>query len=395
MPLLRSISHRKVLNSHVGFTTEFLVALGDGSLGRAAAPQGETISIYEDRKAGLDPEAVIGAVRADGLLGAELDQAAFDGYLQDRIPRFGRNNAFALSEAFFSAAGRTRSFFELVGLPERPPERPRLALNILNGGWHAYTNPVLSDFSEFMLVARSRDLDEVVPEHNAIQKAVREGQLALPKIVVSGHPVHGFAARDNREVVEFLLKIVDGLGLAAKYDLMIDASAGDLSDGPGYKFGLTDGRTRSAGELVEYWSAMIRDYGLRFLEDPFGEKDFASWQALTASRGECEIIGDNLYSSDEARIRDGAGRGLATAAVIKPNQAGTVTAVVRALLAARETGQMPVTSHRSISTESTFLSLLTCALGAPVVKNGPLASDYSSVVRLNEIIRLTEGPHGR
>lgn len=395
MPVLRSISHRKVLNSHVGFTTEFLVTLADGSVGRAAAPQGETISIYEDRQAGLDPEVLIGTVRGDGLLGAETDQAAFDGYLQARIPRFGRNNAFALSEAFFAAAVRTRSFFELAGRPERPMERPRLALNILNGGWHAYTNPVLSDFSEFMLVARSRDLDEVIPEHNAIQRVVREEQLAQPKIVVSGQPVNGFARRDNREVVEFLLKVVDGLGLSGRYDLMIDASAGDLGDGQGYKFGVTDGGLRSADELVAYWSAMIRDYGLRFLEDPFGEKDDRSWRALTADRGDCHIIGDNLYSSDETRIRDGAVRGLATAAVIKPNQAGTVTAVVRALEAALGTGQLAITSHRSISTESTFLSLLTCALGASIIKIGPLATDYSSIVRLNEIIRLTEGVHGR
>lgn len=395
MPILRSISHRRVLNSHVGFTTEFVVELADGSVGQAAAPQGETISIYEDRQAGLDPQTMVLAIRADRLLGTETDQASFDAYLQDRIPQFGRNNAFALSEAFFAAARRTRSAFDLLGCAERTMTAPRLALNILNGGWHAYTNPVLSDFSEFMLVARSRDLDAVIPEHNAIQRAVREKQLSLPKIVVSGNPVNGFASRDNREVVEFLLKTVTELGLAGRYDLMIDASAGDLWDGQGYKFGVTDGLVRSRDELVAYWSAMVRDYGLRFLEDPFGEKDYAGWQALTAARGDCDVIGDNLYSSDEARIREGAARGYATAAVIKPNQAGTVTAVTRALAAALETGQLAITSHRSISTESTFLSLLTCALGASIIKIGPLATDYSSVVRLNEIIRLTEGSDGR
>ena len=76
--------------------------------------------------------------------------------------------------------------------------------------------------------------------------------------------------------------------------------------------------------------------------------------------------------------------------MIKPIQAGTVTAVARALRAARDSGQLAITSHRSISTESTFLSLLTCVLGAEVIKIGPLATDFSSVVRLNELIRLTE-----
>ncbi|MGZ5439497.1 MAG: hypothetical protein ACXWFJ_06575, partial [Candidatus Aminicenantales bacterium] len=365
----------------------------EGSIGRAASSQGETISIYEDRKIDIDPATIVRTIASDGLFGRDIDQAAFDEYLTGRIPVFGRNNAFALSEAFFSATRETRSASELFNRPKKKLEPPRLALNILNGGWHAYTNPVLSDFSEFMLVAKSRDIAEVIPEHNAIQSVVRERQLGQPKVVVSGNPVNGFATRDNREPIEFLLKIVEGLGLSGKYELMIDASAGDLWTGEGYRLGITDGRPRSSDEFVDYWSSIIREYGLRFLEDPFHEKDFAAWQALTASGAKCLVIGDNLYSSDEARIREGAANRYANGAVIKPNQAGTVTAVARALEAALETGQLAITSHRSISTESTFLSLLTCVLGAQVIKIGPLLTDYSSIVRLNEIIRLTEGRH--
>jgi len=387
---IASVSFRRVLNSHAGFTNEFLVRLADGSAGRAASQQGETISLYEDGKTDIDPRAIVRTIENDGLLGIETEQSAFDAYLQGRIPEFGQNNAFALSEAYFGACLGTRSAFDLLGRPGSKPEAPRLCLNILNGGWHAYTNPVLSDFSEFMLVARSRDIAEVVAEHNAVQRVVRERLIGQPKAVVSGNPVNAFKTRDNREPLEFLLSVVEGLGLSGKYDPMIDASAGDLRDGDGYRLAITDGAARSSEEFVGYWAEMIRSYGLGFLEDPFHEKDFAAWRALTADRRGCAIVGDNLYSSDEARIRRGAAEGTATAAVIKPNQAGTVTAVVRALEAARETGQFAITSHRSISTESTFLSLLTCVLGAPAIKIGPLLSDYSSVVRLNEIIRLTE-----
>jgi len=389
--VIRSVSFRKVLNSHVLFTNEFLVEFDDGSVGRAASPQGETVSIYEDRTIDIDPGAIVRTIATDGLTGRPLDQAAFDSYLEKHLAPFGRNNAFALSEAFFAATLRTRSAAELFGRPQVEWRLPRLCLNILNGGSHAYTNPVLSDFSEFMLVAKSLDLAEVVAEHNAIQEAVREKQLKQPKVVVSGHPVNSFATRDNREVLDFLIGIVDGLGLSGKYDLMIDASAGDLWDGQAYRLGLTDGVSRSSERFIEYWAAIIRDHDLRFLEDPLHEKDLAAWTRLTAAHPDRLIIGDNLYSSDADRIRAGAADGRASGAVIKPNQAGTVSAVVRALEAAMETGQAAITSHRSISTESTFLSLLTCALGAPYLKIGPLASDYSSVVRLNEIIRLTEG----
>jgi enolase len=102
------------------------------------------------------------------------------------------------------------------------------------------------------------------------------------------------------------------------------------------------------------------------------------------------VIGDNFYSSDAARIEEGAAKRYAHGAIIKPNQAGTVTGVRKAIEAAQRSGQIVITSHRSISTESTFLSTLTCMYGVKYIKIGPLMTDYSSVVRLNEIIRLTE-----
>lgn len=390
MPVISSISHRTVLNSHVEFTPEFVVEFADGSVGQGASPQGETISIYEDRRSAATPASIVRTIADEGFLGKEISQATFDEYLQARIPAFGRNNAFALSLAFFTAGGRTRPAFDLFGLSPRKLEPPRLALNILNGGRFAYTNPVLSDFSEFLLVAKSRDLAEVVPEHNAVQRLVAQRQLRQAKAVAAGHLVNAFAALDNRAVLDFLMDVVRGLGLADRYELMIDASAGDLWTGEGYRLGLTDGAAFSSEAFVDYWSNLVRDYGLRYLEDPFHEKDFEAWRALTSSAPSCVIVGDNLYSSDEGRIREGAARGTANGAVIKPNQAGTVTAVVRALQAAKETGHFTITSHRSISTESTFLSLLSCLFGADAVKIGPLASDFTSVARLNEIIRLTE-----
>jgi enolase len=135
---------------------------------------------------------------------------------------------------------------------------------------------------------------------------------------------------------------------------------------------------------------VIKQYNLRFLEDPFQEEDFQSWHHLTSAQSSCFVIGDNLYSSDAGRIREGAVKKLAHGAVIKPNQAGTVSAVQSAIETCQQNNHFIITSHRSISTESTFLSLLTCINGAEYIKIGPLLTDYSSVIRLNEIIRLTE-----
>jgi len=152
---------------------------------------------------------------------------------------------------------------------------------------------------------------------------------------------------------------------------------------------VTDGSIRSTEELQGYWMDLIDGFGIRFLEDPFGEYDHQGWKKLSAGQSKCKIIGDNLYSSDAERIEEGSRNGYTHGVIIKPNQAGTVTSVLRAIDAAQMFGQIAITSHRSISTESTFIAPLTVFGGVRYMKIGPLCTDYSSVLRLNELIRLT------
>jgi enolase len=391
MQTIKSLAYRRVLNSHVAFTNEFIITLADGSTGVGSSPQGETISIYEDKKVSIETATIIQQIERDGYLGRPLTQEDFDDYLQQRVSLFGRNNAYGLSLAFFNAAGASRSVFELFNQSTARLSSPCICCNILNGGWHAYTNPVLSDFSEYMLVSKSNNIAEVIGQHNEIQRAVQEKLISQTKTVVSGNVVNRFATADNRECIEFLLNVRDKLGLANAFDLMIDASAGDLWTNAGYRLAITDSSVRSSEAFYEYWMDLIKQYDLRFLEDPFREADPETWQRLTTSQQTCYVIGDNFYSSDARRLEEGAAASRTHGIVVKPNQAGTVSAVRRTIEVAQITNQIIITSHRSISTESTFLSTLTCLYGVKYIKIGPLMTDYSSVVRLNEIIRLTEG----
>jgi enolase len=386
---IKSITHRRILNSHVDFTTEFLIQFEDGSVGRGASPKGETISIYEDQNIPVNPDSIINRMDQDGCLGRAFDQEAFDAYLATRIEQFGRNNAYSLSLAFYQATEASHSPFELFSRRTGPLQAPRLCLNILNGGWHAYTNPVLSDFSEFMLVATESDPGTVIASHAAIQKAVKERLRTLDTTVISGNRVHRFAVADNRAVIEFLLSIREALGLSRQFDLMIDASASDLWKNDRYRLSLTDKSAHTSDEFREYWQGLIREFGLVYLEDPFHENDEEAWRALTAAQTTCRILGDNFYSSNAERIARGAVEGFTHGVIVKPNQAGSVSGVRKAIDVARHQGQIIISSHRSISTEETFLSLLTCMESVPYIKIGPLETDYSSVVRLNEIIRLT------
>ena len=209
---------------------------------------------------------------------------------------------------------------------------------------------------------------------------------------INENMVFRFKEKDNAECIAFLQRILDRLGLSEDYDMMIDASAGDLWTDNGYKFALTDGSHRSTEGLNDYWMKLIEEYGIGFLEDPFGEYDHEGWKKLTIKQSECKIVGDNLYSSDADRIEEGSRGGWTNGVIIKPNQAGTVSAVLRAIEASKRMNQIAITSYRSISTESTFLALLTVIGGVGYMKIGPLHTDYSSIMRLNEIVRLTGVP---
>ena len=173
---------------------------------------------------------------------------------------------------------------------------------------------------------------------------------------------------------------------------MIDASAGDLWNGEGYRLGITDGRVRTEREFVRLLDLDRPRVPAPVPRGPLPRKGlFRLAGPDDVPVGDASLIGDNLYSSDETRIREGAANCYANGAVIKPNQAGTVTAVARALRAAARFRAArdhfaPVDQHGIDFPVPADLR----ARCAEVIKIGPLATDFSSVVRLNELIRLTE-----
>jgi enolase len=191
----------------------------------------------------------------------------------------------------------------------------------------------------------------------------------------------------NRGCIEFLLAVLEELKLRDGYDLMIDASAGDLKSDGGYRLEVTGDGFYEANRFVGMWKSYIGEYGLAYLEDPFAEEDFMAWKSLTAGRRGCHIVGDNLYASDAERIARGVGDGWTTGVIIKPDQSGSVTAVRDAIRACETGGQLMISSHRSISTESMTVVTLTAIHGIPYIKVGPLLTDYSAVMRINEFIR--------
>jgi enolase len=386
---IKSVHYRRILNSHGEFTNEFIIFLNNGSIGRAASPKGETISIYEDIHFDINPKKIIDELQKDKVLDKPMNQEDLDSYLEEKIRFFGRNNSYALSLAFYDA----NEHFMQTGIIENRTIQnnhiPKLCINILNGGNHAYTNPVQSEFSEFLFVAKTNNLISFFNDHELIQSRVKDKLAKMDKIYINKNLVHKSDHGDNRDWFDFLLTTLKELGLEKDYDLMIDASGGDLWNGKEYRFNITKNFSMTNEEMCTYWFDLIKDFDLKILEDPFHETDFESWHNLTNNQTRCKIVGDNLYSGDPMRIAQGIDKKYTHGIILKPNQAGTVSNTIKAINLVQQNNHLLIMSHRSISTESTFLAHISNKYNAEYIKNGPILTDYSSIIRLNEFIRLT------
>jgi len=387
--LIKSVHNRRILNSHGEFTNEFIIFLNNGSVGRGASPKGETISIYEDKHVDISPQKIIDVLNKDGVLYKPMNQEDLDSYLEEKIEFFGRNNSYALSLAFYDANEHFMQTSTVENGKIQNNHIPKQCINILNGGNHAYTNPVQSEFSEFLLVAKTNNLISVLNDHELIQSRVKNKLAKLEKIYINKNLVHKSDHGDNRDWFDLLLTTLIELGLENDYDLMIDASAGDLWTGNEYRFHITNDLAMSNEDMCNYWFDLIKDYNLKILEDPFHETDFESWHNLTNNQTRCKIVGDNLYSGDHKRIAQGIDKKYTHGIILKPNQAGTVSNTIKAINLVQQNNHLLIVSHRSISTESTFLAHISNKFNAENIKNGPILTDYSSVIRLNEFIRLT------
>jgi enolase len=370
---IQDIRGRLVLDSHLAWTPEFEVELADGRSGIGSAPRGETLSIYESAgAAGWD------AIERDArtLIGDSHDQATFDAAVERIGSAWGAQATLALSVAFQQAA-RDRHAGGTV---------PRLLLNVLNGGAHAYTNPVRADVPELMLYARSHDLVATIDAYRAFLDVVRAELATYPIRDVAGNPVHDLGDPPTERAIELLRRLVDREGLARTFGIALDASAGDWWDGRAYRLPI-EGRHDAPDTLGAWWLSLIERYGIELLEDPFAEVDRTAWAALHAARpATCALLGDNYTSTSVAELVDAGKAADIDAVVAKPNQNGTVSGTVAFANAARDAGLELIVSHRSVETESTFLVDLAIDVAADGLKIGPFR-DFTAVIKANELLR--------
>ena len=409
MTAIIDLHAREILDSRGNPTVEVDCLLEDGSFGRAAVPSGASTGAHEavelrdgdaDRYLGKGVLKAIDAVNgevADALLGIDAeDQRDVDTMLialdgTENKGRLGANALLGVSLAVAKAGANARGLplWSYVG-GVSAHVLPVPMMNIINGGEHA-DNPI--DIQEFMIMpVGAETLAEAVRWGAEVFHTLKKG-LSAKGLSTSVGDEGGFAPNigSTRDALDFIMQSIEKAGFTPGSDiaLALDCAATEyFKDGQYVLSG--EGATYGASEMADYLAALCNDYPIRSIEDGMAEDDFEGWKALTDKIGDkIQLVGDDLFVTNPARLRDGISRGLANSLLVKVNQIGTLSETLDAVDIAHRAGYTAVMSHRSGETEDSTIADLAVATNCGQIKTGSLArsdrlAKYSQLIRIEE-----------
>lgn len=409
MAMITEVDAREILDSRGNPTIEVEVCLEDGSVGRAAVPSGASTGAHEavelrdgdkNRYLGKGVTKAVDNVNdviAEALIGLEATrQVEIDEMLirLDGTPnkgKLGANAILGVSMAVAKAAAAS------VGLPlylylggVSAQELPVPMMNILNGGQHADNNV---DIQEFMIMPVGAASFSEALRMNA---EIYHGLKALLNAKGLGTGLGdegGFAPnlKSNEEAIEVILEAVKKAGYKPGEDIMIalDVAASEFyKDGKYQMEG--EGLVKTSNQMVDYLAALCEKYPIVSIEDGLAEDDWKGWKALTKKLGtKVQLVGDDLFVTNEERLLEGIKNDTANAILIKVNQIGTLTETFNAIETAKRAGYTCIISHRSGETEDTTLADIAVAVNAGQIKTGaPARTDR--VAKYNQLLRIEE-----
>ena len=406
---IEKVIGREIIDSRGNPTVEAEVWLADGTVGRGAAPSGastgefEALELRDGDKGRYLGKGVTKAVDnvndviAEALIGLEATrQVEIDEMLirLDGTPnkgKLGANAILGVSMAVAKAAAAS------VGLPlylylggVYAQELPVPMMNILNGGQHADNNV---DIQEFMIMPVGAASFSEALRMNA---EIYHGLKALLNAKGLGTGLGdegGFAPnlKSNEEAIEVILEAVKKAGYKPGEDIMIalDVAASEFyKDGKYQMEG--EGLVKTSNQMVDYLAALCEKYPIVSIEDGLAEDDWKGWKALTKKLGtKVQLVGDDLFVTNEERLLEGIKNDTANAILIKVNQIGTLTETFNAIETAKRAGYTCIISHRSGETEDTTLADIAVAVNAGQIKTGaPARTDR--VAKYNQLLRIEE-----
>ncbi|MFQ6552055.1 phosphopyruvate hydratase [Aestuariibius insulae] len=409
MSFIVDIHAREILDSRGNPTVEVDVVLEDGTMGRAAVPSGASTGAYEavemrdgdkDRYKGKGVRKAVAAVNgeiAEALAGIDateqtaIDEAMIELDGTDNKSRLGANAILGVSLAVAKAAAdfTTQPLFRYVG-GTSARTLPVPMMNIINGGEHA-DNPI--DIQEFMIapVAAETMSDAVrigAEVFHTLKKELSEAGYSTG-IGDEG----GFAPNlsSTRDALDFILRSIEKAGYAPGDQVMLalDCAATEYyKDGAYHMEG--EGKVLTSDENVAYLQQLVADYPIFSIEDGMSEDDWDGWAALTEVLGDqVQLVGDDLFVTNPARLKDGIEKRSANSLLVKVNQIGTLTETLQAVDMAHRARFTCVMSHRSGETEDATIADLAVATNCGQIKTGSL-SRSDRLAKYNQLLRIEE-----
>ena len=415
---IEDIRARQILDSRGNPTVEVDVKLIDGSIGRASVPSGASTGIYEAKELRDNVKGEymgkgvqkaidnINSIITPNLLGEDaFDQQLIDGLMMEMDGSFnkstlGANAMLAVSLACARAGAEALGiplYRYLGGLNGRVLPTPMM--NILNGGAHANNN---IDFQEFMIspvgmTTFSEALQAGSEIFHTLKIILNEKGLATT-VGDEG----GFAPNLNstRDAIEVVISAIEKAGYNTNnVKLCLDVAASELYEEGECSGGVCslsqyylkgENKKMTSEQIIDYLAELVQDYPIISIEDGLAQDDWLGWQNLTQKLGnKCQLVGDDLFVTNTKRLLEGIEKKAANSILIKPNQIGTLTETMEAVLLASENNYSAVISHRSGETEDSFIADLAVAVNCGLIKTGSL-SRTDRLAKYNELIRIEE-----
>ena len=399
----------EVLDSRGNPTVKATVALSDGTVASAIVPSGASTGKREalelrdggDRYCG---KGVLKAVEnvnsqiAEAVIGLDaFGQKALDDEMReldgtDNYSNLGANAVLGVSMAVARAAAKSLDvpLYRYLG-GANASVLPVPMFNIINGGAHA-NNSV--DFQEFMIMPFGFD------KFSDALRAASEIYHTLKGLLnAAGHSTAvgdegGFAPNlnDNEEPIKLIMQAIEKAGYKAgeQIKLALDVAASELYENGKYKL---EGKEFSSEELIERYAQLCEKYPIFSIEDGLSEDDWAGWAKLTSKLGaKVQLVGDDLFVTNEKILREGIAKGVGNAILIKPNQIGTVSQTMQTIRLAQRKGYRCVMSHRSGESEDSFIADFAVAMNTGQIKTGATSRSERNAKynRLLEIERETD-----
>ena len=409
MVFIEDVTAIEVLDSRGNPTVKATVALSDGTVASAIVPSGASTGKREalelrDKDERYCGKGVLKAVEnvnsqiAEAVIGLDaFDQKALDEQMceldgTDNYSNLGANAVLGVSMAVARAAAKSLDvpLYRYLG-GANASVLPVPMFNIINGGAHA-NNSV--DFQEFMIMPFGFD------KFSDALRAASEIYHTLKGLLnAAGHSTAvgdegGFAPNlnDNEEPIKLIMQAIEKAGYKAgeQIKLALDVAASELYENGKYKL---EGKEFSSEELIERYAQLCEKYPIFSIEDGLSEDDWAGWAKLTSRLGsKVQLVGDDLFVTNEKILREGITKGVGNAILIKPNQIGTVSQTMQTIRLAQRKDYRCVMSHRSGESEDSFIADFAVAMNTGQIKTGATSRSERNAKynRLLEIERETD-----